>query len=243
MMKRTALSTILLLGLITALSVNAFAASGVDYSNVSAGPGVFVMPQGSLSPRIDSIPVDDEEPFELETIAEEETVTEAGTELKNEATEPEGNTVETVLLPDQAALEEKIAADLLLTEQRTPKTKELYHSSKYLSSSATLTINNEGDGDTYIKFYSPKSELVFAAYVRAGEKLKVQIPGGYYKMRQAFGEKWYGTKDMFGNCGRYCECAIGDTRLFNIKRSGSYVISTQGQGDAFSKIEVPMESF
>lgn len=35
-------------------------------------------------------------------------------------------------------------------------------------------------------------------FVRAGTKVTVQIPTGYYHIHKAFGEVWYGHKDLFG---------------------------------------------
>jgi len=203
---------------------------------------VVSLAKGSTSPRI---VLPGETLASVEETAAAKELTEAGKPLESTADgAAEGEVpVETVLLQQGPSWEEKVAADLLLTETDVPKSGELYHSNRYYSSSATVAINNEGTDDTYIKFYSEKDELVFSAYIRKGDKIKIQIPGGTYRMKQAFGERWYGLDDMFGNCGRYCECSIGDRSLFNIKRSGNYVISTMGQGDAFTKIEVLKSSF
>lgn len=227
---------ILILALSTATAAYAKTA---DPQTEAEGPGVATW-QSLFSPRIPETVAQTASKPVTATVPETEAETEAQTAAAESSAE---NVAEVVALPDLPSIEERAAADLLLTEQERPKTGELYHSKHFYSSSATVNISNMGEDDTVMRFYSPEEELVFSVYVRAGEKLKVQIPGGDYRMNQAFGERWYGDEDLFGSCGRYCICTIGDNPLFKIKRSGKYVISTMGQGDAFSKVEVTKDKF
>lgn len=235
----------LIVFLMLSLGVFPAMAETTEKSQESAGPGVYVSEKGSKSPRImvSQTVKKTETKVEEETVAEK-AVTGAGTELSAASAAEDAGvaTVETVLTQEQL-WEERVLADLLLEEQERPKTGELYHSARYYSTSATVTMSNLGEDDTVIRFLTEDEDLVFSAYIRKGQKIKVQIPGGVYRMRQAFGEKWYGEDDLFGNCGRYCDCTIGDEEFFEIKRSGRYVISTMGQGDAFSKVEISKEKF
>jgi len=234
--------------LILALSAETTAyAKTADPQTEAEGPGVATW-QSLFSPRIPETVAETSSKPLIETVPETEAETEAQTQsaessVENNAENGAENGAEVIALPDLPSIEERAAADLLLTEQERPKTGELFHSKHFYSSSATVNISNLGENDTVIRFYSPEEELVFSVYVRAGERLKVQIPGGDYRMNQAFGERWYGKEDLFGSCGRYCICTIGDNPLFKIKRSGKYVISTMGQGDAFSKVEVTKDKF
>lgn len=214
------------------------------FAGESDGPGMYTGTVIGKGPRITTAPAA-AAVVEEETTAEKSSPVTGAGEVLSAPAELEGEvaTVETVTLAGQKSWEERVAADLLLEKRPKPRTGELFHSEKCLSTSATVVITNFGNDDTLIKFFSQDDEPVFVVYIRKGEKLNVQIPGGYYKMNQAFGETWYGTAEMFGNCGRYCECSIDGQTLFNIKRGGKYVISTMGLGDAFSKKEVLREDF
>jgi len=238
-MKKKVSLIILILAMVLLGSMVSFA----ETASEAAGPGVFSSSKIGKVPRIVAAPATVTGGSGESAEKDQAPVTGAGEALDAPAELGDTvGTVETEVLSTQRSWEERVAADLLLTEMPRPFSGELFHSTDYLSTSATVVINNIGTDDTLMKFFS-EEELVFIAYIRKGEKVNVQVPGGYYRMKQAFGEKWYGNGDLFGSCGRYCECSINGNELFNIKRGAKYIISTQGQGDAFSKKEVLKENF
>ena len=124
-----------------------------------------------------------------------------------------------------------------------PRSGELYHNPGYLSSSANFTISNSSANHTYVKFYSENGDLVSTVFIRKGERVKIFIPGGVYRMRQAFGDTWYGEDDVFGPAGKYWRCCINGSYDLPLKRAGVYVISTGSGGQAISKEAVDLGTF
>jgi len=64
---------------------------------------------------------------------------------------------------------------------------------------APLAILSEGSSHHFVKLVdSISGNEVMIFFVRAGEKVKVNVPGGTFEMKYASGETWYGAKYLFG---------------------------------------------
>jgi len=64
---------------------------------------------------------------------------------------------------------------------------------------APFQIITKGREHHFIKMVDSKTKkIVLAVFVRAGEKIKIDLPIGNYKMKYAMGYTWYGEKNRFG---------------------------------------------
>lgn len=65
---------------------------------------------------------------------------------------------------------------------------------------APLKITTRDSGNHYfvkiIDWYTSKK--VCTVFIRSGQSVSLGVPLGYYKLKYATGEKWYGTKFLFG---------------------------------------------
>ena len=136
-----------------------------------------------------------------------------------------------------------LAEETIQGSLEMPKSSELYHNPAYLSSSANFTINNAGTNHTYIKMYAENGDFVSGIFIRKGERVRIYLPGGVYRMRQAFGSRWYGEEQMFGSEGLYWQCTVNGKSELPLKRAGVYVISTSGNGEQISKQALDRHSF
>ena len=91
--------------------------------------------------------------------------------------------------------------------QSSPGNGTVYHNDGY-SDSCELTIVNEGNPNAYYKLYIG-DDLVVTAFVNAGESATFMLPAGSYSMNKAYGDKWFGPDDMFGDEGSYFVCSFG----------------------------------
>ncbi len=62
-----------------------------------------------------------------------------------------------------------------------------------------LTILSSSAQSYYIKMKDRDGVDVFSFFVRAGETVTIDVPGGYYQVFFACGNDWYGTEYLFGN--------------------------------------------
>ena len=73
-------------------------------------------------------------------------------------------------------------------------------------STCALTVNPANRTQhTYIKIYKAGSGKKPAGtiFIRKGRQASISLPSGKYIMKVAYGLKWFGTKDMFGDEGSY----------------------------------------
>ena len=90
--------------------------------------------------------------------------------------------------------------------QEWPRTGEIWHNKAFKSSEMYLTIHiqsaEEGTG-CYLMVYSEADELASTMFIRETGKVTVKLPGGRYRIRDASGKEWFGTKEAFGKEGHY----------------------------------------
>ena len=112
--------------------------------------------------------------------------------------------------------------------QSSPGNGTVYHNDGY-SDSCELTIVNEGNPNAYYKLYIG-DDLVVTAFVNAGESATFMLPAGSYSMNKAYGDKWFGPDDMFGDEGSYFVCSFGGATTVELEANNGYEISSGGEG-------------
>lgn len=61
-----------------------------------------------------------------------------------------------------------------------------------------LSVTAAALQSSYVKLKGTSGEDVFSFFVRAGETVTVDVPGGYFYVYFAYGTDWYGTEYLFG---------------------------------------------
>ncbi|MEA4870469.1 MAG: hypothetical protein VB062_07505 [Christensenella sp.] len=122
--------------------------------------------------------------------------------------------------------------------QPFPKTGELYHNEAYGTRSCSLTIRTPDDeiSHNFMKIYSESGELVSTVAIASGASAKIWLPSGSYRMKNAYGEEWFGEEDLFGDDGVYnlLKNGSGDNELFRLEKNYAYTLSlrtSNGGGD------------
>jgi len=128
--------------------------------------------------------------------------------------------------------------------QARPANKKLYHNGSYKSSALRLKVklHKSSTEDVFIKIYTTSGKLVTTMYVRAGGTVTVSLPAGKYQIKAGYGpkDKWYGTKDAFGDFGYYSVLKNGTSETFSLKKNYIYTLSlhtTTGKGNVGSRSE------
>ncbi len=112
-----------------------------------------------------------------------------------------------------------------------PKNGELYHNENYNFSQTQLTVYNSSSNDSFLKLYAVNGDLVCSFYISSEKKATVRVPEGTYTLNQAYGTRWFGPEDMFGDEGVYYRQLFGDTYEFTMESEYIYEISTRDSGD------------
>ena len=85
----------------------------------------------------------------------------------------------------------------------------------------TFTVE-AGDYPAFIKLVNTKdAKSAISFYVRAHGKTTVHVKNGTYEVRYATGEKWFGSKELFGSGTRYK--IFDDKFSFTTKNNGRYI--------------------
>ena len=113
----------------------------------------------------------------------------------------------------------------------TPNNGELYHNADYNFSQTELTVFNSNVNDSFLKLYAANGDLVCSFYIAAGKKATVRVPAGTYTLNQAYGTRWFGQEDMFGDEGEYYRQLFGDSYEFTMDSDYIYEISTRDSND------------
>ena len=112
-----------------------------------------------------------------------------------------------------------------------PKNKKLYHNGSYKSSALQLKVklHKSYTDDVFVKIYSSSGKLVTTMYIRPGGTVSVKLPAGKYQIKAGYGpkDKWFGTKDAFGDFGYYSVLQNGSSETFNLKRNYIYTLTLQ----------------
>lgn len=112
-----------------------------------------------------------------------------------------------------------------------PKTGELYHNENYNFSQTELTVYNSNANESFLKLYAANGDLVCSFYIASGKKATVRVPEGTYTLNQAYGTRWFGLQDMFGDEGVYYRQLFGDSYEFTMDSDYIYEISTRDTSD------------
>ncbi|MDR1183630.1 MAG: zinc-ribbon domain-containing protein [Coriobacteriales bacterium] len=84
-----------------------------------------------------------------------------------------------------------------------PSTGEYYHNGDYASSASAIAIDaGNAKYAAYFKIYSG-STLVSTIFLNAGGSCTIEVPPGYYSIKEATGDYWFGEEIMFGDEGYY----------------------------------------
>ena len=124
-----------------------------------------------------------------------------------------------------------------------PSKNILYHNPDYESSSVKLTIDNSGLRNTYIKLYTSKDKLVARIFIKKDQKATINLTSGTYHLNRAYGDDWYGEKDMFGDMGSYLKCMVGGSYDFTLKSGYIYTLGKGSGGSAVSGQYIGSGSF
>ena len=124
-----------------------------------------------------------------------------------------------------------------------PSKKILYQNPDYQSSSVEFTIKNSAARGTYIKLYSGNDKLAARIFIPAHDSATFSLASGTYHINQAYGDTWYGKKDMFGDSGYYTRCKVAGKYNFELKSGYRYTMGAGAGGDAVSSETVGSGSF
>lgn len=124
-----------------------------------------------------------------------------------------------------------------------PSKKILYHNPDYESSSVEFTIKNSATRGTYIKLYSGSDKLAARIFIPKNDSATISLTPGTYHINQAYGDTWYGKKDMFGDSGYYTKCKVAGNYNFELKSGYRYTMGAGAGGDAVSSETVTSSDF
>lgn len=95
------------------------------------------------------------------------------------------------------------------------------------SSGCKLTIKNP-PYNALLRIYNSKGKVVGQVFLRAGKSATIKVKPGTYTMRIAYGTKWYGSKDLFGDSGSYLRLRSSATSYnFKFKKNYRYTLTLQ----------------
>ena len=112
----------------------------------------------------------------------------------------------------------------------------------YSDDSVELTIKNSSSDDVYYKLYIG-DDFVISAFIPGNGEATFTLPSGTYRMNKAYGDKWFGPIDMFGDEGEYYECSFGGESTVNLDAGGAYEISSGGSGTGIGSSSTDRGSF
>lgn len=134
--------------------------------------------------------------------------------------------------------------DMVKKCKRTlPSKNILYHNPDYESSSVKLTIKNPGSRHTFIKLYTSKDKLVASIFIKKGSSASINLTSGTYHINRAYGDDWYGEKDMFGAMGSYLRCLVEGSYNFTLNSGYIYTMGQGSEGSAVSGETVGSDAF
>ena len=89
-------------------------------------------------------------------------------------------------------------------------------------SGVSMKITAPSSSSVFLKFYNSKGESIAQIFIRAGEDATVKLNAGTYTIKAAYGTKWYGDVDMFGEEGSYSQLLNGSEQEFKLKNNYKY---------------------
>ena len=135
--------------------------------------------------------------------------------------------------------------------QKWPRNGEIMHNKDLRSNETWLTFfvqQSDTSVGHYFMVYTEDNVLAATLFVQgSGKKVTAKLPGGRYRIREAEGTEWYGTKEMFGREGRYeymvFEEIEGDDYLTDLEAGYEWTItinvteSTEGTGVGSEEVD------
>ncbi len=128
-------------------------------------------------------------------------------------------------------------------EQSPPPNGILYKNTALDNFYINFTIDNSGHSHSLLKFFTADDVLICSVFVRAGETTSIYLRPGDIQLKQAYGEHWYGGKDLFGADGTYARCRIGGSYFFTLENGYSYTMSAGAGGDSVTNESVGIGDF
>lgn len=131
--------------------------------------------------------------------------------------------------------------------QEFPASGVVYSNPDLSSTEVPLTIKNESTRYVYYKIYQGDT-LVRSIFIHPESSAEAGMPAGTYRMNEAFGDMWFGEKDVFGGAGHYFRCIFGEEETVVLEWGYSYEISTSvnlslDSGTGISNEPLDLESF
>lgn len=108
-----------------------------------------------------------------------------------EPSDPASVTPRPTVTPPAVLIEETVTAS------DNPESGTVFYK-KYFDNPASLTVDNAGASDVYIKLRESQGKDVLTFYVRAYNVITVPAPVGTYEYVCAFGKDWANEEDYFG---------------------------------------------
>ena len=127
----------------------------------------------------------------------------------------------------------------------TPSSGVMDQEDDYESSSVKLTFKNNGDVHNYIKMYNSNDKLIARIFVKKNQEATISTTSGTYHINKAYGNTWYGKKDMFGDSGYYTKCVVNGGYDFDLQSGYIYTLSSgaNASGDAVGGESVGADGF
>lgn len=99
-------------------------------------------------------------------------------------------------------------------------------------SSTDLTIKVPDQNESvFLKLYDADGNAAGQVFIRPGKSATVNMKGGTYTMKVAYGTKWYGEIDLFGTSGSYQQLLNGSSTAFKLDSGYSYTLTLGGVSD------------
>ena len=106
-------------------------------------------------------------------------------------------------------------------EQELPENGSMKKSN---GSGVTMKITAPSGNDVFLKFYDASGNAVAQIFIRAGKTAKLKLKPATYTIKAAYGNTWYGEKDLFGGAASYSQLMNGSSQEFKLKRNYTYTL-------------------
>ena len=113
--------------------------------------------------------------------------------------------------------------------QSDPEAGVVERNDAFSDNSCDLKIVNSSSDNVYYKLYIG-DDFVISAFIPGNGTAAFSLPSGTYRMNKAYGDAWFGPKDMFGNEGEYYRCMFGNDSTVELEPGYEYEISSSGSG-------------
>lgn len=88
-----------------------------------------------------------------------------------------------------------------------------------------------GTESVFLKLYDESGAAAGHVFIRPGMNATINMLGGNYTMKVAYGTEWYGETDLFGENGSYQQLLNGNDSVFELESGYSYTLTLGGVTD------------